>query len=768
MRFSGKSLLSSFGLLASAQLGAAEWVIESNSLNTCMENSLFTANLFDFSLTPANASASIEINGFSSISGNVVAIAQVIAYGFTLLNQTINPCSMNLPGFCPMSKGALSLAPSTIPLGEDVLKQVPSIAYTVPDLDGIVRLKVYAVSDTGGIGKQLACLETQLSNTKSVYQKAVGWVTAIIAGLGLIAAGITSGLGNTNTAAHVAANAVSLFGVFQAQAIIGMTSVSMPPIVQSWTQNFQWSMGIIRVGFLQRLATWYQRATGGTPTTYLSTLSTISVQVEKRKRSIKRALDAIAPAITFGSRMLSKRQSTTAATSSTDLKNVIVRGIDRVGFRAHIEQTNIFMTGLIFFIGILIITTACVALVKAILEGLAKGGVMKSDKFRDFRNGWKVVIKGILFRLVLLGFVQMATLCLWQLVERDSAAEVVLALVVFLSMAAALAWASYKVLTLAKRSVAMHKNAAYVLYSDPNCLNKWGFLYVSYKATSYYFVIVLLAYILVKAIFIAFAQSSPIAQAVGLIITEAAFLIIVSVLKPWMDKKTNIFNISIAAINFLNAVFLLIFSDAFGQPAMVAGVMGVIFAVYNIIFIFVLLIMVLVSSIYAIASKNPETRYQPMRDDRQSFIKSQSALTTELDALGATARGDGKAPLPAHTKEVDDMSSSSESLSRPPTQPTRMSQQNLAAANTYTATSGPVSPGPQPQMQQTLAPPAVAGRPNTAPGPRGPAPQSFSRPGQGNYGPPRSAHSNYPPQNFPNRSQDNRAGSPWQRGAGYD
>lgn len=768
MRFSAKSLLSSFGLLASVQLGSAEWIIESNSLNTCMDNSLFTANLFDFSLTPANSSASIEINGFSSISGNVVAIAQVIAYGFTLLNQTINPCSMNLPGFCPMSKGALSLAPSTIPLGEDVLKQVPSIAYTVPDLDGIVRLKVYAVSDTGGIGKQLACLETQLSNTKSVYQKAVGWVTAIIAGVGLIAAGITSGLGNTNTAAHVAANAVSLFGVFQAQAIIGMTSVSMPPIVQSWTQNFQWSMGIIRVSFLQTLATWYQRATGGTPTTYLSTLSTISVQVEKRKRAVKRALDAIAPALTFGSRMLSKRQSSTAATSSTDLKNVIVRGIDRVGFRAHIEQTNIFMTGLIFFIGILIITTACVALVKAILEGLAKGGAMKSDKFRDFRNGWKVVIKGILFRLVLLGFVQMSILCLWQLVERDSAAEVVLALVVFLSMSAALIWASYKVLTLAKRSVAMHKNAAYVLYSDPNCLNKWGFLYVSYKATSYYFVIVILAYILVKAIFIAFAQSSPIAQAVGLIITEAAFLIIVSVLKPWMDKKTNIFNISIAVINFLNAVFLLIFSDAFGQPAMVAGVMGVIFAVYNIIFIFVLLIMVLVSSIYAIASKNPETRYQPMRDDRQSFIKSQSALTTELDALGATARGDGKTPLPTHAKEVDDMSSSSESLSRPPTQPTRMSQQNLAAANTYTAASGPVSPGPQPQMQQTLAPPAVGGRPNTAPGPRGPAPQSFSRPGQGNYGPPRSAHSNYPPQNFPTRSQDNRAGSPWQRGAGYD
>ena len=779
MRFFKNALLPFLGLLASSHTVNAERVIESSSLNTCMDNSLFTANLFDFSLTPGNLSASAEINGFSSISGNVVAIVQVIAYGFNIVNATVDPCTMDLPGFCPMSKGPFQLAPSTFPLTADTLKQIPGIAYSVPDIDGVVRLKVYAVSSSGGFGDMVACLEADLSNTKSVYQKAVGWVTAIIAGAGLIAAGITSGLGNTNTAAHVAANAVSLFGVFQAQAVIGMTSVTMPPIVQSWTQNFQWSMGIIRVSFLQTLATWYQRATGGTPTTYLSTLSTVSVQVEKKMRFVKRSLKALAPAIHWGARQISKRQSTTSSTSgsstttSSDLKNVIVRGIDRVGYRAHIEQTNIFMTGLIFFVAVLIIAAILVALAKAAIEGAAKAGWMKSDKFRDFRNGWRIVIKGIIFRLVLLGWVQMAILCLWQLVERDSAAEVILALIVFISMAAALAWASFKVISLAKRSVQMHKNPGYVLYSDPTCLNKWGFLYVSYKASHYYFVIILLAYILVKAVFIAFAQSSPIAQAVGLLVTEAAFLIIVSVLRPWMDKKTNIFNISIAAINFLNAIFLLIFSNAFGQPAMVSGVMGVIFAVYNIIFIFVLLIMVLVSSIYAIASKNPETRYQPMRDDRGSFIKSQSALTTELDALGATARGDGKNPYPNHTKEIDDDTSmSSDSLNRPPTQANRpLSSQNLSAPNTYTPAHAPSSPGQAPQMQQAPsmgAPGYGQSRPTTAPNSRGGTPQSFSRPAAGPYGPPRSAHSNYAPQNFNRAATQDRAASPWQRGAGYD
>lgn len=68
--------------------------------------------------------------------------------------------------------------------------------------------------------------------------------------------------------------------------------------------------------------------------------------------------------------------------------------------------------------------------------------------------------------------------------------------------------------------------------------------------------------------------------------------------------------------------------------------MGVIFFVMNAAFALILLILVLIATIYAMVSKNPDTRYQPMRDDRGSFIKSQSQLNTELDALGVTARGD--------------------------------------------------------------------------------------------------------------------------------
>lgn len=160
----------------------------------------------------------------------------------------------------------------------------------------------------------------------------------------------------------------------------------------------------------------------------------------------------------------------------------------------------------------------------------------------------------------------MTVLCLWELTKRDSAAEVILALFFFFSMLGSLAWASLKVFRIAQRSVAMHKNPAYILYSDPTALNKWGFLYVQFRATAYYFIIPVLVYILVKGIFVALAQSSGVAQAVGLVIVEAVFLIGVSILRPWMDKKTNAFNIAIAAINMLNVIFLLVFTSVFNQP----------------------------------------------------------------------------------------------------------------------------------------------------------------------------------------------------------
>jgi hypothetical protein len=407
----------------------------------------------------------------------------------------------------------------------------------------------------------LACIEADLSNGHSVEQKAVAWVTAVIAGVGLAASAITSGLGHSNTAAHVAANAMSLFGYMQAQAFIGLSAVPLPPIVAAWTQNFQWSMGIIRVQFLQTMATWYQRATGGTPTTHLSQLDVYSVEVQKKFKA-KRAIEFTTRAV----QRLMTRSNAAATEAQAGSERLVLHGVERVGFKARIETTNIFFTGYTFFMIFIILTVIGVVAFKFICEGLTKAGKMKSDKFVDFRNGWQTILKGILFRVVLIGFPQMMVLGFWELTQRDSAGLMVLAVLTMITMIGILGWASSKVVRIAQRSIAMHKNPAYILYSDPVALNKWGFLYVQFKAAAYWFIIPWLVYLFIKAMFIGLAQNKSNVQAIALVIIEAALLVGAAVLRPWMDKKTNGFNIAIAAVNFLSAIFLLMFTEIFKQP----------------------------------------------------------------------------------------------------------------------------------------------------------------------------------------------------------
>jgi hypothetical protein len=543
---------------AALPLASAERFLQTKSLNPCMENSAFSATLFNVQLTPGNRSLDYKIEGVSNIVGKIEAELELVVYGFSAMTQKLDPCGNDdLKGMCPMNAGPLTIKGNT-PISEEVMAQIPGIAYTIPDLDLLVRIKIKDIQTH----QPRACVEAELSNGHSVDQKAVAWVTAIISGLGLVASAITSGLGHSNTAAHVAANAMSLFGYFQAQALIGMCAIPLPPIVAAWTQNFQWSMGIIRVTFLQKMATWYQRATGGTPTTHLSNLNTMSVEVQKRMA--RRGLDFvtdIARPITIMARSNSQTTDTVA-----NNERLVLLGIERVGFKARIETTNIFFTGYTFFIIFVLLTVIGVVAFKFLCEALVKAGRMKGDKFVDFRNGWQTVLKGILFRVVLIGFPQMMMLSFWELTQRDSAGLVVLAILTCLTMMGILGWASSKVVRIAQRSIAMHKNPAYILYSDPVALNKWGFLYVQFKAAAYWFIIPWLGYLLIKAMFVGFAQSSGKAQAISLVLIELALLVGVAMLRPWMDKKTNGFNIAIAAVNFLSSFFLLMFTEIFKQP----------------------------------------------------------------------------------------------------------------------------------------------------------------------------------------------------------
>lgn len=179
------------------------------------------------------------------------------------------------------------------------------------------------------------------------------------------------------------------------------------------------------------------------------------------------------------------------------------------------------------------------------------------------------------------------------------------------------------------------------MYSDQHALNKWGFLYIQFRASAYYFIVPVLLHTFLKALFIAFAQGSGVTQAVALIVIEVAALIATSVLRPYMDKSTNAINVTICVVNFLNAIFLLIFTDVFDGPGLMTGVVGILLWILNAAVTLILLLILIITTTVVFFKTNPDNRYQ-MADDRTSFMRSGSVLNTtqQLDALAASARGD--------------------------------------------------------------------------------------------------------------------------------
>jgi len=606
-------------------LVSASRIFESSSLATCQTDSNITASLFDVAFFPDNQTLSVNLEGEALVTGNVTFKVQAAAYGYTFLEDSIDPCSEGITSFCPVSQLQIGLDVTYNNISTNVIGRIPSIAYGIPDLDATVTVEIYLTeSPTDSLG----CVQLQISNGKTVDENGIRWATAAVAGLGLVTSMLVGGLGHLNTAAHVAIYAFALFSYFQSVAIIGLCAVPLPPIVQSWTQDFVWSLGIIEVPFLQTFATWYQISTGGTPTKILATLGTKSVEV------LKRSLNS--------GNQLSRR----AQVPQTASGEYIVKGIRRVAFRENMEPTNLFFTAVIFYCIVIIVTLLAVILFKKISELTIRLRWAKSENtiFDAFRNNWHVTLKGIVFRLILIGFPSMTILSLWEFTQIDSAAEVVLAIIFLVGLTTALVLAAVNVIRIAKRSGLKYKTPAYLLYADAMVLSKWGFLYVPFRASAYYYVIPTLIYVLVKGAFVGLAQNSGTVQAIALVVIEAIALIGASVIRPWMDKSTNGVNIAICSVNFINAIFLLIFTDIFNGPGLLIGVVGVIFFFLNVIFAMVLLMIVLVVATISIWKKNPDVRYRSIADNRASFMRSHQTipLTTELDELGATARGEVK------------------------------------------------------------------------------------------------------------------------------
>lgn len=609
--------------------------LKSESLLTCMENSQFTASFFDITYYKDNNTAVFTVDGSSAISGNIKASFELIVYGLSVYKDHIDLCSLNVDTICPIASGHINVQGSYT-IGGDLTDQIPGIAYSIPDLDAYVKVLVYAADDKDE-STPLACIRAEVSNGKTVQTKYAGWPIACISGFGLIVSSFVSIMGHSTTASHIASNAASLFIYFQNLAIMAMMGVAaLPPIAAAWAQNFMWSLGIIETKFMQDMIFWYVQATGGKVSSVLPNKNIISISVQKMKHLIRRAITAESASDDF----TNDPNLYYSDEYNLSAKTLVLRGIQRVAFLANIEISNLFMTGIIFFLFIGFVLIVLISLFKGICSILVKSGSIKPHRFSYFRKNWNLIIKGSLYRYFEITFSTVILLCVWEFTQNNSSGCMAFAVIIFIAIMLLLAYATIRIIIEGLKSINQYQNPAYLLFGNDKFYFKFGFLYSQYLAKKYYWVAIRFFYLFLRAVLIAALQKSGKVCAVIIFVIEIFHTASVIFLRPFMDKRTNIFNIFIAIVNLINSIFFLFYSNVFKQPPVVSAVAGVVYFILNAVFALILLIFTIVSCTLALLHKNPDVHYETVKDDRNAFMNFENQNNgnqdMELSALGAT------------------------------------------------------------------------------------------------------------------------------------
>ncbi|GMM37241.1 flavin adenine dinucleotide transporter [Saccharomycopsis crataegensis] len=588
-------------------LTSAKRSLSASSLVPCMENSSLTATTFEVSFNPESRTLSYNLDLNTTINGYVNAKVDVYAYGFKIISEKIDLCDLSFKQFCPLYSGEV-IVDSVETIDEKYVDMIPNIAYTVPDIDAYVKIMVYDSNSTS-----LACMAAYFTNGKTVAHTGAKWATAVVAGLGLFASAFLSTFGNSNAASHISVNALSLFTYFQSVVLVAMEHVeSVPPIASAWAENLSWSMGLIRVEFMQEIFRWYIQATGGTPTLYLKGAAS-----EKAIFVQKRIVD-----------YLRKRAPALVVNSSDSLR--VLRGIKRMGYDQAIEVTSIVVTGFTFFMLCGYVLCLLILFVKFFIEFLVKVKVIKNPSTAIyFRTNYRSILKGALLRYISIGFVQLTVFSLWEFTIHDSAAVIVLAILFLVLVVGILGWATYRTWVFGKTSVEHYKNPAAILYGNQLVLDKYGFAYTMFNANKYWWGAIFMSYCLIKAIFIGLCQSSGKTQALVIWLLDSAYLTGLIIYKPYLDKSTNVLNIVISSVTVANSFMFVFFSNLFQQPAAVSSIMGWIFFILNAAFSLVLLVVVIVYIAMALLSKVPDSRFRRAGDDRTSFQRNSAMFADE-------------------------------------------------------------------------------------------------------------------------------------------
>lgn len=582
-------------------------ILKTNGFSNCNNGtSTIKVNNVDISFDRSTNEVNFDVSGSSTESQEVTAELIVTAYGIEVYRNSFDPCdeSTKVDQLCPVPAGSFS-ANGTQEIPSEYADQIPSIAYSVPDLDGTAQLIL-----KGKDGQELACIQSGVSNGKTVEVPAVSYVAAAIAAgaLAVSLIGAAASGGNPGTTASSPGFAEVIFW-FQGMAMNGMHSVPYPTIYRSFAKNFAFSTGLIPWSGLQKSIDSFREHTGGNLTDasyeYLknATLvfpdgSTSDTTSSIAKRGLSLFLRAVETSVNgTGSNSTSEDNSK---------ESHFVEGIQGYVEQLTIPEANTFMTVLLIFAIVVAAIVVGILLFKVILEAWALFGKFPVSLTTFRKEYWRIMGQTIT-SLVLLLYGVWTLYCIFQFTHGDSWAAKLLAgltLGVFTLLLGFYTWKIWSVV----RKLKKLEGGSSSLYENKETWKKYKIFYENYKRGCWWLFIPAIVYMFAKGCVLAAGDGHGLVQTIGQLIIEALMLILLLWSRPYNRKSGNWINIIIQIVRVLSVVCILIFVQELGIAQTTKTITGVVLIAVQSGLTAILALLIVINSIITCCKENPHRK----------------------------------------------------------------------------------------------------------------------------------------------------------------
>ncbi|KAH0564970.1 hypothetical protein GP486_001633 [Trichoglossum hirsutum] len=633
------------------------------------------------------------------------SLAEIFPDGEARFDLTFNPCNANIASLCPMKGGVPIQASGIIPIAPSDVSGFPKLAFTIPDFEGQAIIRIFANSTR----REIACYSAVVTNGASFsHPEAVGSILGIFTVVAVIASFTTAIYGSSITTIRKHyAHSLSIFvvfSVFQHIYFSGALSLNWPSVLVAFWSNYAWSGGIIYGHSMQNSINQFlgenkgnASMVGAAGSSSISSGDSIIHSIYKRTAARIYVRDLM---FDFEDILLSRRaehalakRAPSSNTTNQWFGSPVAPGLPLPGnfsgfagtlSQESVPQSNVFMTGFLWYLIVIFIVVVVMIVLKGSLEALSSANLIRKDRLSFYRAHWLSYTGIAVLRTFVIGFFAMVFLAMFQFTLPGSAGAKAIAAIVFVTFLGGLgtvaAFACYCRLRFGhyqsepdrlnferkkvwgipwfdalRESQRNEKDASRIFsfsvpwwrihfidddphrtpaHEDEGYISKFGWLAARFRRTRWWFFAVWLGYEFIRACFYAAAQTNPMAQVFGLLVVEIVALIAIIACKPFESSRLNALMVYLLGFSKVATLALSVAFDVrFNLNRITTTAIGVVIIVIQGVLTITLLIFIVVgaiSSYFSITRNREEIRPKSWLPLRDKYLEQLDKKTADL------------------------------------------------------------------------------------------------------------------------------------------